>query len=175
MSRCIQLKNLNGMLTLGRKSIYDLVLSLNDMSSKINRVIFLLANAGILVALYLLWTYVTSTHIACTDQGCDLVRASSFSHLFGVPLPFFGVIFYIMVIFFAYLIGVGKNPFKIRSEILLFVTAGFGFIYSVYLTFLEAFVIHAFCDWCLVSAIISTLIFAFSWGEVCYEKYFKKR
>src|SRR4030042_2212574 len=133
-----------------------------------NKMIFVLANAGLLVSLYLLWTYVSGSPIVCSSSGCDAVRASSYSHCLGIPQPVFGVIFYVLLIILSLLVAIWRHfpENKIKKTILI--VALFGFAYSVYLTYLEAFVIHGFCDWCLLSAIISTLIFIISVWENFY-------
>ena len=140
-----------------------------------NKVIFFLANAGLLVSLYLLWTYVSGSPIVCSSSGCDAVRASSYSHLFGVPQPAFGVIFYILIIILSLLVAVWRYFPENKIKVAILIVSLFGFAYSVYLTYLEAFVIHGFCDWCLVSAIISALIFAVSAAGNFYGKIFKFR
>jgi uncharacterized membrane protein len=46
-------------------------------------------------------------------------------------------------------------------SMLLLGVAGTGLIFSTYLTYLELFVIHAICQWCVVSAILVVIIFGF--------------
>ena len=48
--------------------------------------------------------------------------------------------------------------------------SGFGFLFSLFLSYLELFVIHAICTWCMISAVLMTFIFVLSmlawlWGE----------
>ena len=51
---------------------------------------------GLFDALYLLWVYTSpSRPIVCLGSGCDAVRASPYAHLFGVPMPVFGVVCYV--------------------------------------------------------------------------------
>jgi len=140
-----------------------------------NKIIFVLANIGLLVSLYLLWTYVSGAPIVCSSGGCEVVRASPYSHLFGIPLPVFGVIFYIVIIIFSLLVGIWQHFPDNKIKRIILIVAFFGFVYSVYLTYLEAFVIHGFCDWCMASAIISALIFVLSIGENFYGKILKFR
>lgn len=140
-----------------------------------NKIIFVLANIGLLVSLYLLWTYVSGSPIVCSTEGCDLVRTSSYSHIFGIPQPVFGVIFYVLIIIFSFLAGIWQHFPENKIKKIILIVAVFGFVYSAYLTYLEAFVIHGFCDWCLASAIITTLILAVSVKENFYGKVFKFR
>ena len=63
----------------------------------------------------------------------------------------------------------GLQPGRERAPLiggLLLAGSGFGVAYSAYLTYLEAFVIHAWCQWCVISAILMTLIFLASLKEI---------
>ena len=62
-------------------------------------------------------------------------------------------------------VTVGLQPAWMRERwvaLALFAMAGIGLVFTAYLTYLEAFVIHAWCQWCLVSGALVTLIFLFS-------------
>ena len=121
--------------------------------------ILALSFVGLFDALYLWWVYTSPTHpLVCLGTGCDVVRASSYAHLWGVPLPLFGVALYsgLCLLAFAETLG-GKSLFTpIRYTTLLI--SGGGFLASLVLTGIEAFVIHAWCAWCLLSAATVTLI-----------------
>ncbi|OGY23504.1 MAG: hypothetical protein A2172_04830 [Candidatus Woykebacteria bacterium RBG_13_40_15] len=134
------------------------------------KVILLLSAAGLAVSTYLAWTYLSGSSIACTTHGCDAVRSSSYANLFGVPQPLFGIIFYLMLIFLSLALQILDKFFTILLKRLIIVVSAFGFLYSVYLTLLEAFVIKAYCDWCLASAAISTLIFIIVLRDYFYAK-----
>ena len=118
---------------------------------------------GLFDALYLLWVYTSpSRPIVCLGTGCDAVRASPYAHPFGVPMPVFGVAAYLVL-------GVLILAEDLFSENLgktlsyaVTCLSGFGFLFSLYLTGLEGFVIHAWCPWCVTSAIIMTCIFVLS-------------
>ena len=51
------------------------------------------------------------------------------------------------------------------SQLLVGMT-GFGLLFSLWLTYLELFVIHAICQWCVISAILATALFAISWLDL---------
>jgi len=91
-----------------------------------------------------------------------VVRASSYAHLFGVPMPVFGVAAYLVL----GLLIIAEDSFpESLGQTLSYAVAclsGFGFLFSLYLTGLEAFVIHAWCAWCVTSAIVVTCIFFLS-------------
>jgi rhodanese-related sulfurtransferase/uncharacterized membrane protein/predicted DsbA family dithiol-disulfide isomerase len=118
---------------------------------------------GLFDALYLLWVYTSpSRPIVCLGTGCDAVRASSYAHPFGVPMPVFGVAAYLVLGLL--IIGEDLFPENLRQMLSYAVTclSGFGFLFSLYLTGLEAFAIHAWCAWCVTSAIVVTCIFLLS-------------
>lgn len=125
-----------------------------------------LSLVGLFVALYLaLHRIGVIGSLACgVDGGCSTVQTSSYATFLGVPVPFIGVLGY-LVLFVASLAAVSRAPDDRRTSALLLVLAAGAFGFSVYLTALEAFVIHAWCRWCVVSAIIATLIFLFSLPE----------
>jgi len=126
---------------------------------------FLLALSllGLFDSSYLLWVYTSpSSPMICLGggTGCDVVRASSYSNLWGVPLPAYGVLMYVtlaLLIFAESLVGA-----RLAELIRYAVTgiAGAGFLFSLYLSGIEAFVLHAWCTWCMISAGSVTVIFA---------------
>ena len=87
------------------------------------------------------------------SSGCATVAESSHSHLLGVNIAIFGIIGYVLLLGAAMLRGDGPRMAG-------FALALVGFGYSVYLTYLELFVIDAICQWCVASAIVMTLLFA---------------
>jgi protein-disulfide isomerase/uncharacterized membrane protein/rhodanese-related sulfurtransferase len=124
--------------------------------------------AGLFDALTLLWVYSSpSRPLVCTGIGCDVVRASHYAHLAGRPLPLYGVLMYavllVVVLTHGWLVSPGER--RLAQLVTAFVSGG-GFVFSVYLTGLEAFVIHAYCAWCLGSAVIVTLIFALALADL---------
>lgn len=93
---------------------------------------------------------------------CNFVTSSKFSTFFGIKLELYGIVYYLMIIivYLFFLIF----PFLI-TKILLLILFGFaiaGFLFSIYLTLIQAFVIKSWCSWCLMSASISTIIFILS-------------
>jgi protein-disulfide isomerase/rhodanese-related sulfurtransferase len=122
---------------------------------------------GLFDALYLLWVYTSpSRPIVCLGSGCDAVRASSYAHLFGLPLPAYGVASYAVLALLILAEDLFSAPQRRMLQFAVMGLSGFGFVFSVYLTSLEAFVIHAWCAWCVVSAFVVTGIFALSLFEL---------
>lgn len=117
------------------------------------------------VSAYLLVEYTTGQAGVClTGSGCDEVRASDFAYPLGIPMPLFGVAFYAVAAWLAArtLVGVPLLGVAPRSLLVLVSVVGAGF--SALLTGLEAFVIGAFCTWCLASAGASLVLLVAAGG-----------
>jgi uncharacterized membrane protein len=119
---------------------------------------------GILIAGYLAFVEVNQVEAVCGPVGdCNTVQQSSYATLFGIlPVGVLGVLGYIAIIII-WLIGrldlQGWD--KVTKYALWAITLG-GTLFSIYLTFLEPFVIGASCMWCLTSAVIMTILFLLS-------------
>lgn len=124
-----------------------------------NRVIFILAIIGLAVSGYLFYTYVFNSPIVCVNTGCETVRVSPYSHFFGVPLPFFGGLMYLGIFIFSFTATFVAENFVKKIEYAIFFLSGVGVAVSIYLTYLEIFVIRAICVWCLAQAFVILTIF----------------
>jgi len=116
---------------------------------------------GMFDALYLLYTYTSpSRPMVCIGTGCDAVRASAYSTLWGVSMPVFGVLGYALLA----IIIIAESLFSARlarlARYAFLGMTGFGFVFSLYLEYLQGFVIHAFCAWCVTSFVVMTALFA---------------
>jgi protein-disulfide isomerase/rhodanese-related sulfurtransferase len=118
---------------------------------------------GLFDSSYLLWVYTSpASPMICLGggTGCDEVRVSAYSNLWGIPLPAYGVLMYVtlaLLVFAENLVAAGLAKL-IRWAVTGI--AGAGFLFSLYLSGIEAFVLHAWCTWCMISAGSVTLIFA---------------
>lgn len=124
----------------------------------LNRIIFIFSLLGLFVTTFLAYEYAQKGPIVCpiTGSGCDLVRKSGYANLFGIDLPYFGLAFYLVLAYLSVWLT-HKNNKRINLIRLMISFAGMGF--GVYLTLLEAFVIGAYCIWCVTSFVISIIIF----------------
>jgi uncharacterized membrane protein/thiol-disulfide isomerase/thioredoxin len=126
-----------------------------------NLVVVLLMVVGIGVASYMAYVEVTQSEAVCGPVGdCNTVQQSPYATLFGViPIGLLGVVGY-LVIGLAWFISLSANWKWRRAGLLcLWGLSLFGTLFSIYLTFLEPFVIGASCVWCLTSAVVMTLLF----------------
>ncbi|MCL4393294.1 MAG: vitamin K epoxide reductase family protein [Chloroflexi bacterium] len=125
------------------------------------RAVPILALVGVGVAAYL--AYVETAHVAavCGPVGdCNMVQQSEYARLFGsVPIGTLGLFGYTAVLA-AWLVGrlARGGPLADWAALALFITAFGGTLFSIYLTFLEPFVIGATCAWCLTSAVVMSAL-----------------
>ena len=123
----------------------------------------LLALAGLFVALYLtLYKAGFIGQLTCSIGSCETVNTSQWSTLLGLPVAAWGLGFYIVALAVA-MAGTTDRWVDERSvSVALAALSGWGVLFSLWLTYLELFVIHAICMWCVISAIIVTIIFIVS-------------
>jgi len=94
--------------------------------------------------------------------NCHDVVTSDFSKFFGIGLEILGAAYYSFIITI-YILFLAVPEFA--TPLSVFIVAGItigGFLFSLYLTFVQAFLIKSWCSWCLMSAALSTAIFIFT-------------
>ena len=123
----------------------------------------LLALTGLFVALYLtLYKAGFIGTLSCSVGSCETVNTSQWSTLLGLPVAAWGLGFYIVALVVA-MAGTTDRWVDDRTiSIVLVALSGWGVLFSLWLTYLELFVINAICMWCVISAIIVTIIFIVS-------------
>ena len=89
-------------------------------------------------------------------DGCNIVANSPYARLFGVPLGYLGLAFYVCM--FGLAVWVGRDPTSrsLRWTVLLYTAAAL--CASVYFFYVQRTFIHAFCIYCLVSGILTLLL-----------------
>lgn len=122
--------------------------------------IAVLALVGLLISVYLtLFKLGYLGVIQCGTGGCEVVQTSRYAYFLGLPVALWGVGAYAMLLALA-LAGIqGPRADDRRLALLILAVATIGVVFSAYLTYLEAAVIRAWCRWCVVSAVLITLIF----------------
>jgi uncharacterized membrane protein/thiol-disulfide isomerase/thioredoxin len=120
----------------------------------------LLSIIGLVIAIYLSYVEITLTEAFCGPVGdCNTVQQSEYAHLFGyVPIGILGIIGYSLILGSWGLYEFGPAQWRKIAAIAKWVLALLGTAFSVYLTFLEPFIIGATCAWCITSAIIMTVL-----------------
>jgi len=101
--------------------------------------------------------------LACGgSSSCDEVQLGPYGALFSIPVAAYGAAGYLALLVVA-LVGLQESWAGLRGPTLwLAVISGLGVAFTIYLTYLELFVIHALCRWCVASAAIIVAIFAAS-------------
>ncbi|TFH37280.1 MAG: hypothetical protein E4G99_02935 [Anaerolineales bacterium] len=119
---------------------------------------------GAAVAGYLTFVEASGAEAVCGPVGdCNSVQSSAYAMLFGViPVGLVGLAAYPGMLVAWLAARAASARIADYASITLFGMALFGTLFSIYLTFLEPFVIGATCMWCLSSAVIITLIMLFS-------------
>lgn len=127
----------------------------------------ILTVVGAAVASYLTYIEATGTTAVCGPVGdCNTVNQSEYARLFGIlPVGALGLMGYVAILaaWFAALHTSGKVSVWMRFS-LLAMTFG-GTLFSIYLTFLEPFVLGATCAWCLTSSVIITVLMCITSGS----------
>jgi uncharacterized membrane protein len=97
----------------------------------------------------------------CGPVGdCNVVQQSEYARLFGVlPIGVLGVVGFAAILAAWAVRRFGTGPASSWAALAAVAMAGLGTLFSIYLTFLEPFVIGATCLWCLSSAVIMTALY----------------
>lgn len=117
---------------------------------------------GLANSIYLTQHELSGTPLLCDIQnlsGCNVVATSQYSHIFGIPLAEFGVLFFSIIFILAALELVIFDQLLRRA---LQAISLVGLISSLYFTFVQVFLIGAFCVYCLASALSTLGIFVFA-------------
>lgn len=125
--------------------------------------IALAAFSGLILTIYIHHKKRYHEPMVCPlGTDCTTVVTSEFSHFLGVPVEWWGMLYYATI--FATYVSVLVIPTAIEWGLLVMVVPlSLGaFLFSVYLTFIQAVTLRQWCTWCLISAGLCTLIFAFT-------------
>ncbi len=132
-----------------------------------NRLLFVLSTLGVFVAGYLWYLHATHTDIPCgLSNGCEMVAASKYARFpEGTEGPWFvaawGTVAYLGFAILSFLRTLTQSAAHDRFLLgLLILGSVAGTIFSLRLTYLELYVIHAICKWCVTSQIIIIAIAA---------------
>jgi uncharacterized membrane protein len=122
----------------------------------------LLSLVGLADSLYLTVQHLTGQSLRCTIvSGCSEVLSSSYSHLGPVPLAALGAVAYFIGFSLAILAAFGYRS----AAPLLAGLVTVMFLMTLWLLYLQAFVIHHFCQYCLLSAAVTTVVTTIVWGS----------
>jgi uncharacterized membrane protein len=121
----------------------------------------LLSLLGLFVSTYLyLYKIGRIGTLACGTGACETVQASAWSRFAGVEVALIGMIGYAALLLVSLASLQPAMAARRWPSTTLAVLAGIGVVFTGYLTYIELFVLHAICRWCVGSAAIITLLFA---------------
>lgn len=121
-------------------------------AAKLYAIAALVSLVGLADALYLTVEHLSGRSVRCTLSGCSEVLSSSYATIRGYPLAAVGALAYFTVFSFATLAAFG---YKTLGKLLTLVVAAM-FLTTLWLLYLQAFVIGHFCQYCLLSALVTT-------------------
>jgi len=121
---------------------------------------------GLGIAAYLTYVEMTQVSAVCGPVGdCNTVQQSSYARLWGVlPIGLLGMIGYEAILVAWLVARYAEGRLRAIAVVGAFALATFGTMFSIYLTFLEPFVIGATCAWCLTSSVLMTLLMLLAAG-----------
>jgi uncharacterized membrane protein len=119
----------------------------------------LMSLVGLFVSAYLyLYKIGRIGTLACGSGACETVQTSQWSRFLGVEVALIGLAGYALLLVVA-LVALQSPAERLwPSRVLILLAAG-GVLFTAYLTYLELFVIHAICRWCVSSAVIISTVF----------------
>ena len=128
------------------------------------RLLRILCLVGLVIAAYLTITYTQNQAPYCAGYGgCESVQTSAYITIIGaLKVPTLGTIGYVLLLALTMLRGRLGDRIEFYLPLLTYGAASIGFFYSAYLTYLEAFVIRAWCYWCLASGILMVAVWVLS-------------
>jgi len=132
------------------------------MEKWLYRTSMILAIIGLLVSIYMTIYKVTSNDALCLGSGdCSTVNASRYSEVYGIPVATVGIAGYFAILLVHWYERRDKF-FEKNGPMIIFGLALAGFIFTVYLIYIEFAVLRALCPFCLTSQAAMTVIFIIS-------------
>jgi uncharacterized membrane protein len=119
----------------------------------------IVALIGIAVAFYDSYAIYNHQPLWCPPpiDGCNIVAESPYARIFGLPLGYFGLVFYVYMFGLAALLAYDPSSRGLRLGALLY--AAIGLCLSGAFMYIQFTYIHAFCIYCLISALATLLLF----------------
>lgn len=130
---------------------------------KLRIIAIVTAVIGLAVSTYLSVAKLANKDVLCFvgASDCNIVNSSGYSMWRGIPVAILGVLGYVVILAILLILSKQKNESSVIMLALFGVTL-FGMLYSLYLTYVEIFIIHAICPWCLTSATAMFVLFIIS-------------
>ena len=132
------------------------------MDRWLSRISIGLAVLGVLVSAYMTIYKLTDNQSMCLGNGgCSVVNSSIYSEVYGIPVAVIGMGGYGVIL--ATLLLQGRWQFLQDNAIMLvFGLTLAGFVFTLYLIYVELALIHALCPFCITSQVTITILFILS-------------
>ena len=132
------------------------------MEKRLLQAAIVLTVIGLLVSIYMTIFKITSNESMCIgSKDCSVVNASRYSEVNGIPVAVVGVIGYVAILA-VLVLGQRRGFFQQNGSLLFFGLSLTGFLFTLYLIFVEVALIKAYCPFCIASQTAMTLIFILS-------------
>ena len=130
-------------------------------------VMLALALMGIMVAFYDAYSIYNGQPLWCPPpiNGCNEVANSPYARIFNLPVGYYGVVYYLYMFGLAALLAF--DPFSHGLRFAALAYAALGVCFSIYFMYLQIAFIHAFCIYCLASAVTTLLLFVAALSHFC--------
>jgi uncharacterized membrane protein len=126
-------------------------------------VLLALSIIGTGISSYLVYVHFAKLNPVCLPFAkCEVVLTSRYAEMWGVPLSLLGLLMYIGLVVLSLWLLQKRNENKGLAAIGIYTMALAGTMFSLYLLYLEAYVIHDYCTWCLASGIVILTILILS-------------
>ena len=116
-----------------------------------------LAALGIAVSAYLTVIHFDEGLLVCGLSDCHTVQTSDYAEILGIPVALLGLGMYVALLGLVALRWL-RPAITVATTAAAFALALAGVIFAGYLTYVEIFVLEAICQWCVVSAVLTTLL-----------------
>ncbi|HEX2992313.1 MAG TPA: vitamin K epoxide reductase family protein [Anaerolineales bacterium] len=132
------------------------------MSKRLRQITIALTIIGLLVSIYMTIYKLTNNESMCIgSSGCSEVNASRYSEINGIPVAVLGVVGYAAIL--ALLFLEQRSGFiQENGSMIFFGISLIGFLFTLYLIYIEIALIKAYCPFCLASQAVMIVIFIFS-------------
>lgn len=132
------------------------------MDKRLTQLAIALSIIGLFVSIYMTVYKITSNEAMCVgSKDCSVVNASRYSEVNGIPVAVIGMAGYAAILGVLFL---ERKPgfFQQNGTLIFFALSVTGFLFTIYLVFLEVALIKAYCPFCITSQVAMTLIFIIS-------------
>lgn len=125
--------------------------------TRLLRLSLLLGLIGTAIGAYLVWVHYDIEALVCGLGDCEVVQTSSYAEVFGIPIAILGLLMYLALLALT-VARLLRPALLVPASMAALAITGAGTLYSAWLTWVEIEVLEAICQWCVASAITTTLM-----------------